>query len=437
MDPTFRAPKGIGGALTPPADKSLTHRALMLGALAGGESRIRNPLETGDCLSTRKCLESLGAAFRDVSGAPERREIAVQGAGPGGLREPIGVLDAENSGTTMRLMSGILAGLPFFSILTGDSMLLKRPMGRVVEPLRRMGARIEGRNGGTSAPLCFLPGNGRLSAIQYRMTVASAQVKSALLLAGLHAEGVTRIEEAAGGSRDHTERLFSALGLPVHSANGAIEIRPVREIPAFSFEVPGDVSSASFFLAAAAITGRALSVKGCGLNPTRLGFIEVLRRMGAPIGIHPDRASLDEPIGTVELGAAALCGAEVRPEEVPDLIDEIPLVAVLGLFAKGRTEVRGAQELKHKESDRLAMIGKMAESLGGSIELREDGFVVQGPQALRPGTVECAGDHRIAMAAAVAGAGIKGGVKVQGFESARVSYPDFIRDFRSLGGSAE
>jgi 3-phosphoshikimate 1-carboxyvinyltransferase len=437
MDLIFRAPKGIGGDFSPPADKSLTHRALMLASAAVGESRVTNPLETGDCLSTRRCLESLGVVFGDGGGSGTSREITVRGIGLCGFHEPAGVLDAENSGTTMRLMSGLLAGLPLFAVMTGDSSLSRRPMGRMVEPLRRMGARIEGRAGGTFAPLCFLPGNGKLSAIHYRMPVASAQVKSALLLAGLRADGVTRIEESAGLSRDHTERMLTALGVPIRGAGGILEISPVRDISAFSFEVPGDVSSAAFFLAAAAITGRGLSAKDCGLNPSRLGFLEVLKRMGVSIHVGEERSSLSEPIGTVRIEPGSLCGASVTPAEVPALIDEIPLVAVLGLFARGKTEVHGASELRHKESDRLALIGRMGESLGGRIEILEDGFVVEGPQALKPGIVECAEDHRIAMAAAVAGAGIRDGAKVIGFEAARVSYPDFIEDFRRLGGLVE
>jgi 3-phosphoshikimate 1-carboxyvinyltransferase len=218
---------------------------------------------------------------------------------------------------------------------------------------------------------------------------------------------------------------------------GGLEIDPVKEIPSFSFEVPGDVSSAAFLLAAAVISGRGLVAGSCGLNPSRLGFLEVLKRMGAKVETRVERTSLSEPIGSIEIMAGPLSGTAVEPAEIPDLIDEIPLVAVLGMFARGRTEVRGASELKHKESDRLAMIGRMADSLGGRIELRDDGFTVEGPQVLKAGTVECAGDHRIAMAAAVAGAGIRKGVRVPGFGAARVSYPDFMEDFRSLGGRTE
>ncbi len=432
MELTFRAPSGIGGEIAPPADKSLTHRAFMLAAVAEGSSRIANPLATGDCLSTRRCLEALGAGILEKGG-----EAVVQGVGLRGFREPRGVLDAENSGTSIRLLSGLLAGLPIFAVVTGDVSLARRPMGRVVEPLRRMGARIEGREGGKFAPLCFLPGKGSLSAMSYELPVASAQVKSALLFAALRADGETRIVESAGRSRDHTERLFRGLGIPLAIQDKTLGLNPAAALPAFSFEVPGDVSSAAFFLAAAAVSGKELVVRNCGLNPTRLGFLQVLRRMGASIETSVERESLGEPIGIIRVLPGSLSGARIMPDEVPDLIDEIPLVAVLGLFARGRTEVRGAAELRHKESDRLAMIGRMAESLGGRIEVFEDGFAVEGPQTLRSGRVDPAEDHRIAMAAAVAGAGIRQGVKVTGFEAARVSYPDFVKDFTTLGGIVE
>jgi 3-phosphoshikimate 1-carboxyvinyltransferase len=433
MDAAFSAPSGIKGLIHPPADKSLTHRALMLAALADGESRVANPLETGDCLSTRKILQALGAEFRPDSGGG----VVARGVGLRGLKEPSSVLDAENSGTSMRLFSGLLAGLPIFAVMTGDDMLRRRPMGRAVDPLRRMGARIEGRDGGKYAPLCFLPGSGSLSAIRYDLTVASAQVKSAILLAALRADGTTRIHEAAGSCRDHTERLLSALGVAVRRIGTDIEVSPVPSLPAFSFEVPGDISSASFFLAAAAITGGALEVKGCGLNPSRLGFVAALRRMGAPVELREERTSLGEPIGSLRLSPASLSATTIEAEEVPDLIDEVPLIAVLALFAKGRTVVKGASELRHKESDRLSAIERLVGCLGGRVEASADGFVVEGPQTLHAGVVDPQGDHRIAMAAAVAGSAIPGGVRVKGVEAAKVSYPDFMKDFRALGGCVE
>jgi 3-phosphoshikimate 1-carboxyvinyltransferase len=432
MELTFRAPSGLGGEFAPPADKSLTHRAFMLAAVAEGSSRIANSLDTGDCVSTRRCLRELGAGIEEKGG-----EAVVRGLGLRGFREPRSVLDAENSGTCIRLLAGMLAGQSMFVVVTGDASITRRPMARVVEPLRRMGARVEGREGGSYAPLCFLPGKGSLSAMRYELPVASAQVKSALLFAALRAEGETRIAEAAGRSRDHTERLLRGLGIALETVDGELRLNPADSVPAFSFDVPGDVSSAAFFLAAAAVSGRQLLVRRCGLNPTRLGFLQVLRRMGISMETVAQSESLGEPMGLIRVLPGTLSGARIDPSEVPDLIDEIPLVAVLGLFARGRTEVRGAAELRHKESDRLTMIGRLAECLGGRIELFEDGFAVDGPQALRAGAVDPAKDHRIAMAAAVAGAAIPGGVKVSGFEIARVSYPDFERDFRSLGGVVE
>lgn len=428
MDQSFGAPRGLGGEFTPPPDKSITHRALMLAAISSGEGRILNPLNTGDCLSTRSCLEALGCSFAGAG-----RELVVRGVGLRGFREPRQILDAENSGTTTRLLSGLLAGQPLFAVLSGDASLLGRPMGRVVEPLRKMGARVEGREGGRYAPLCFLPGSGWLSPIKWDLPIASAQVKSCLLLAALRAEGESRL----GGrtvSRDHTERMLRSLGAAVDAADGAIVVRPVAALPAFTVEIPGDISSAAFFVTAALLSGRELEVRGCGLNPRRLGFVNVVRRMGARLIAREEGESLGEPSGSLLVAPADLRGTTVAPEEVPDLIDEIPLLAVLGLFARGVTEVRGAEELRHKESDRLAMVARMAESIGGRVELFGDGFAVEGQQRLRTGTVDPAGDHRIAMAAAVAGAGIRGGVRVKGFECAKVSYPDFLRDFRALGG---
>jgi 3-phosphoshikimate 1-carboxyvinyltransferase len=428
MDPTFRAPQGMGGRYEPPPDKSITHRALMLATLASETCRIQRPLATGDCVSTRHCLESLGAAFNDEEGG-----MVVHGVGLRGMNEPARLLDTENSGTTTRLLSGILAGQKIFAVISGDASLIQRPMGRVVEPLRKMGARIEARQEGKYAPLCFLPGSGDLTPLQWELPVASAQVKSSLMLAALRATGASRL----GGmieSRDHTERMFRALSVKVERIGATLQVTPVAGLPGFDMRVPGDISSAAFFIAASLVTGRSLTITGCGINPTRCGFLSVARRMGATVEVREDGVSLGEPTGTVTIQPANLQATRVEPSEVPELIDEIPLLAVLGLFATGVTEVRGAEELRFKESDRLSMIAAMVESLGGRITLHEDGFSVEGPQTLRPGIVDPKQDHRIAMAAAVAGVGISGGVKVRGFDCARVSYPDFIRDYIGLGG---
>jgi 3-phosphoshikimate 1-carboxyvinyltransferase len=428
MDPTFRAPRGVGGLYIPPPDKSITHRALMLAAVASTASRVGNPLATGDCISTRRCLEALGASFDAVDGRWD-----VRGVGLHGFREPRRALDAENSGTTTRVISGLIAGQPVFAVLTGDDSLLGRPMTRVVEPLRAMGARVEGREGGRFAPLCFLPGQGVLEPLSWNLPVASAQVKSCLLLAALRASGPSRIGGLIG-SRDHTERMLRALGVRVEEIDGSLHVEPVDQLPGFDMEIPGDISSAAFFVAGALVSGRELSIRDCGVNPTRCGFLEVVRRMGATVDIQEERTSLGEPVGTVSIAPGSLQGTRVAAREIPDLIDEVPLLAVLGLFAKGLTEIRGAEELRFKESDRLEMIARMAASLGGKVELFEDGFAIEGPQALRAGQVDPRGDHRIAMAAAVAAVGIKDGVRIKGFECAQVSYPDFVRDFAALGG---
>ena len=428
MDATFSAPRGMGGTHQPPPDKSITHRALMLAAVSASSSYIHRPLATGDCISTRRCLQRLGVSFQEDGDG-----LRVTGTGLRGFSEPAGPLDAENSGTTTRLLSGLLAGQDLFAVLTGDGSLLRRPMARVVEPLRRMGARIEGRDRGRLAPLCFLPGSGRLQPVSWNLEVPSAQVKSAVLLAALRAEAPCAITGEVA-SRDHTERMLRALGVSLESGDSGLRLSPPDSLPGFEAEVPGDVSSASFLIAAALVTGGEVTIRDCGLNPTRLGFVEAVKRMGASVQVTVERSSLGEPIGTIHVAAGALSGTDVTPGEVPELIDEIPLVAVLGLYARGVTRVRGAGELRVKESDRLAMIRQMAESLGGRIEVFEDGFAVEGPQRLRPGTVDPQADHRIAMAAAVAGAGIAGGARVRDFDCSRVSYPDFIRDFTSLGG---
>ncbi|MCX7029715.1 MAG: 3-phosphoshikimate 1-carboxyvinyltransferase [Spirochaetes bacterium] len=432
MEATFHARNpGLGGAYAPPADKSITHRSLLLAAVAGGTSVVRQALATGDCRSTRSCLERLGILIGEAADGT----LSIRGAGLRGLAEPAGVLDAGNSGTTMRLLSGMLAGLPLFAVMTGDASLAGRPMARVVEPLRAMGARIEARARGTLAPLCFLPGTGSLRPLSWDLPMASAQVKGALILAALRAEGPSLIGGRIG-SRDHTERMLGAgLGLGVRVEGGRLRVEPARAVPSFEILVPGDVSSAAFFIAGSLVSGREIVVRDCGLNPTRLAFLDVVRRMGARVDTSEEGSSLGEPWGTVRVSPGRLRAASVGPDEVPGLIDEVPLLAVLGLFAEGLTEVRGADELRHKESDRLAAVIRLAAALGGRIEPLADGFRVEGPQRLAGGTVDPAGDHRIAMAAAIAGAGTETGVRVTGIECAKVSYPEFVRDFQSLGGT--
>ena len=433
MSLTFAAPRGISGRVTPPPDKSITHRALLAAGAASGRSRLHNPLDTGDCISTRRCLQALGVEIEELRGGQTGLSLEMEGRGLRGLREPADVLDAGNSGTTARLLAGQLAGQKLFAVLNGDGSLRSRPMLRVVEPLREMGACITGRNQGANLPLVFAPARGGLRPIEYRLTVSSAQVKSALMFAALRAEGTVRIGGAID-SRDHTERLFDFLGLPLRRSPQWLTLEPAAEVPCFELTVPGDVSSAAFPIAAALIGGGELLVEDCGLNPSRLGFVEVLKRMGARIEMEEQRRTGGEPVGYLRILPGPLRAVEVQPEEVPSCIDELPLLAVLGAFAEGTTVVRGAGELRHKESDRLEAVARLLAAVGGCVELAQDGFALQGPQSLASGRVDPKGDHRIAMAGAVLGAGIPGGVTVAGFEAAAVSFPDFVAAFRALGG---
>ena len=437
MKVEFNADNGLGGVLTPPPDKSLTHRALMLASVASGVSSITNPLETGDCLSTRGCLELLGVPFPVEETAYHGtvvKKYTVKGLGLHGFIEPYKVLNAGNSGTTIRLLSGLLAGLPIYAVISGDDSLHKRPMDRVVEPLRAMGANISGRGEGKYAPLSFLPGEGLLNPLNYELPVSSAQVKSALLFAGLRSRG-TMVLTGKIHSRDHTERLFKAFGLPIETVENVIKLEPVFELPPFNFTVPGDISSAAFFITGALLSGKELTVKSCGINPTRIGFIRILKRMNADIEIEEIGEELGEPVGIITVKPSSLIGTAIGGSEIPACIDEIPLIAALALCAEGTTTVRGAEELKYKESDRLKGIQMLVESLGGKVDKLDDGFTIEGPQTLSPGIVKSMGDHRIAMAGAVLSAYIKGKVIVDGFDAASISYPNFIEHFLSLGGS--
>ncbi len=430
MTITVRAPRGFAGKVSPPPDKSITHRALLIGGIASGESQIRSPLGGGDCLSTARCLRSLGVEIRETSDG-----YLVGGVGLQRLTEPHDVLDAGNSGTTMRLLAGVLAGLPLHAVITGDASLRARPMERVVKPLRLMGAGIHGRDDGRLAPLSFVPGDGRLDPLDYELPVASAQVKSALLLAGIRCRGRLTLRGKTR-SRDHTERIFVHLGVGLEQEPGRISLSGVPEIPSFSVTIPGDASSACFFLAGAALGRTRVTVVDCGINPTRLGFVEVLRRMGPQITVEQTREECGEPVGDIGLRSHGLAGVDVGPEEVPDLIDELPLLALIATQAEGSTVVHGAEDLRSKESDRIDSTARMIRALGGEIHTEPDGFRIDGPQTLRGGRVDSRGDHRIAMTAAV-GAACGVAVTVDGFECSTISYPDFAKDLRRLGAEVE
>jgi 3-phosphoshikimate 1-carboxyvinyltransferase len=424
----------IRGTLEVPGDKSISHRGAIMNAIAHGRVTVDNFLPGEDCLSTLGCLRALGVEVSfDPTGADGRPRVVVEGRG-GLLAEPIRPLDAGNSGTTMRLMAGLLAGQPIFSVMTGDASLSSRPMGRVVEPLRQMGARISGRGGGTLAPLAIEGGD--LHAIDYASPVASAQVKSCLLLAGVQADGVT-VARAPAASRDHTERLLVAQGARVEVDGPTVAVHGGARLRAVDVVVPADSSSAAYWLALACIHPDAeITVRDVGMNPGRTGFVEILRSMGGDVEIRDERTVAGEPRADLVARSSRLRGVSVGGDLIPRAIDELPLVAIVGLFAEGVTEIRDAAELRVKESDRIASLGRELTRLGGQVEELPDGLRVLGGASLEHATCETLGDHRLAMGLAVAGlAGA--GVDVVDAGCAAVSYPGFWRQVREVGGSVE
>jgi len=398
----------------------------MLGALAQGETVIENFLAGQDCLSTLSCLRALGVTVEGPAGGVVR----VAGVGTDGLREPEDVLDAGNSGTTMRLMLGVLAGQPFFSVLTGDGSLRNRPMARVTEPLSAMGASIMGRRGDSRAPLAVR--GGRLTGRSFRTPTASAQVKSAILLAGLFADGVTAVTEPAP-SRDHTERLLAAFGATVEQDGHRVAVpgRPV--LRGRRVRVPGDLSSAAFMLVAAAILpGSDLTVEDVGLNPTRTGLLEVLAAMGADVTVSERGETCGEPVGGIRVRSGGLSGTVVGGDLIPRLIDEIPVLAVAAACARGTTVIRDAAELRVKESDRIAGVAGLLAAMGADVRTTGDGLVVNGGRPLSGTVVDARGDHRLAMAGAVAGLAARGETVIPDGDVIDVSFPGFAGLLASL-----
>lgn len=430
MEQVISPTRRIGGEILVPGDKSISHRALMLAALAQGESIVHNLAPGEDVRSTARCLRALGVkiSLKAAHKGAGRPMAVVAGVGFRGLRPSEGPLDAGNSGTTLRLLGGILAGQPFESVLTGDESLSRRPMNRIVEPLRRMGAQVESCEG--HAPLRIQgPSEGRLRAISYELPVPSAQVKSCVLLAGLYAEGSTTVIEPVP-TRDHTERLLARLGVPIECCENTITlVGPVtRELEPFEVRVPGDLSSAAFFIAAATLLpGSELLLRDVGVNPTRTGFLDVLRRMGARIKLLNEHEEGGEPVADLLVrGTSRLQAIKLDGSELSRLIDEVPLLAVVATQAEGTTVVRGAQELRVKETDRLRAVALNLRRLGAHVEELPDGFILEGPQRLRGAQLESFGDHRIAMAFAVAGLVAEGETTIEGAEWAGISYPGFF-----------
>lgn len=427
----------LRGRVRVPGDKSIAHRALLLGALAQGTSRISSFPACGDCLATLNCLRALGVEITPVpSPRPEEgfSTLLVQGRGLHGLRAPTAPLNCVRSGTTMRLLTGILAGQFFQSTLTGDPQLLRRPMRRVVEPLRRMGAEIRDTDG--HAPLtvdgCPLHGG------DHTLPVASAQVKSALLLAGLYADGPTGVRQP-GPARDHTERMLAAMGVPI-AVNGLTVILSPPPIPlsSLSITIPGDFSSAAFLLVAATLVpGSEVTIENVGVNPTRTGLLDVLQAMGANITLSHAGEQGNEPVAEVTVRSSELRGVQVRGETVVRMIDEFPVLAVAATQAHGITTVRDAAELRVKESDRIATVVVELRALGARIEPLPDGFLIEGPTPLYGTTVDSHGDHRLAMALAVAGLIAPEGVMIERAECIDDSFPGFASLMISLGAACD
>jgi 3-phosphoshikimate 1-carboxyvinyltransferase len=430
---TFAPARRLRGEVTPPADKSISHRAAILGAMASEPVRISNYLHAEDTHSTLDAMRTLGALV-----TADGDEVVIRGSGLRETIQPDAPIDVGNAGTLMRLLPGWLAGQEGRTFtLDGDESIRRRPVDRVAEPLIRMGADIEATDGRLPP---FTIAGARLRSIAYELPVASAQVKSCVLLAGLMADGATTVIEPVP-SRDHTERMLAAAGVTVRRNGRHVTVTNADELGLDDIVVPGDPSSAAFMIAAAVlVSGSRITVRDTGTNWTRTGFLRILERMGGIVLGEQEAAPGDEviahePIGDLEVAHGPLVGTVVEADEVPLAIDELPLVALLGCFAEGETIVRGAQELRLKESDRIATVVHGLRALGGDLEATEDGFVVRGTGRLHGGTISSHGDHRLAMLGAIAGLASDDGVQVVGMEAAAVSYPTFRDDLARLRSS--
>lgn len=419
--------RSLQGTITVPGDKSVTHRAIILTALAEGMSTVSAYCRGEDCLNTMRALQSLGIRIEET---PDL--LTVHGKGLWGLSEPNGPIDCGNSGTGIRLLSGLLAGQDFFTVLTGDESIRRRPMGRVVKPLREMGAVIAGRKGGELAPLALT--GKRLHGIEYRSPVASAQIKSSLLLAALYAEGTTRVREPRL-SRDHTERMFQFFGISLTRDSGELIMqgRPAVGWAGRRVVVPGDFSAAAFFIVGATIVaGSDIMIRNVGINPTRTGLIDVMNRMGADIQILGQREEAGEPVADLRVKSASLKGVEIGPELIPQTIDEFPILCVAAAVAEGDTVISGAEELRVKESDRIATMSAELRDMGAQITERPDGMVIRGlgragenGRLSAAGKAQSHGDHRVAMSLAIGGLTAATGMTIADCGCVETSFPKF------------
>lgn len=417
----------LSGEIIVPGDKSISHRSIMLGALAEGTTEVTGFLQGADCLSSISCFEKMGIMIENNK---ETNTVKIHGKGLHGLQAPKDILDVGNSGTTTRLMSGILAAQPFSSTVDGDASIRKRPMGRIMTPLSQMGASFESLQNDKCAP--FIIHGGRLRGISYESPVASAQVKSAILLAGLYAEGTTRVTEPAL-SRNHTELMFEAFGVDIKSEGTTATVNPAARLSAQHIDVPGDISSAAYFIAAGLLTPNSeITIKNVGINPTRDGILTVCRMMGADIRLSNVKNDIGEPVADITVSTSSLKGCTIEGDIIPKLIDEIPMIAVMAAFADGTTIIKDAQELKVKESNRIDVMAENLAAMGADIEGTEDGMIIKGGKPLHGATIDSKLDHRIAMSFAIAGGLAEGETEIIGAECVNISYPSFYENLNSL-----
>jgi 3-phosphoshikimate 1-carboxyvinyltransferase len=415
----------INGTVRVPGDKSISHRAVMFGALAEGTTSIEGFLPGADCLSTISCFRKMGIEIEQ-----DKDRVTVHGQGWYGLQEPSQHLDVGNSGTTIRLMAGILATQPFHSVMEGDESIAKRPMRRVIGPLRQMGAKIDGRKDGEYTPLSIR--GGELQGISYQSPVASAQIKSAILLAGMQANGVTSVTEPHL-SRDHTERMLQAFGVKLVRDGLTVSIEGGQKLKGRAIQVPGDISSAAYMIAAVMmVPGSSLLIENVGINPSRTGILDVVDRMGGKIERINERVVNEEPVADLLVTYSELQGIEISGDIIPRLIDEIPVIAVMATQAGGRTVIKDAEELKVKETDRIATVVSELSKLGAKIIATEDGMIIEGPTPLKGAVIDSFGDHRIGMAMAIAGLAAEGETLIENDDAILVSFPGFPDVLQSI-----
>lgn len=428
-DINISSANGLRAVIDVPGDKSISHRSIILGSLAQGTTRIHGFLESRDCINTLKAFRMMGVDIKCL--APG--EIEITGAGLDGLKEPADIIDVGNSGTGIRLVSGVLAGQPFYSVITGDESIRERPMKRIVEPLKDMGALIHGRAGGDKAPLTIL--GGELWTIDHKSSTPSAQVKSAVLFAGLFADGRTTVTEPAL-SRNHTELMLKAFGADVKTEGTVVSIASRPRLAAQEISVPGDISSAAYWITAALIIPNSeITIKNVGVNPTRTGILDVFKSMGADISIENICEEAGEPVADITARTSGLSGTEICGDIIPTLIDEIPIIAVAAAKASGDTVISGAGELRLKETDRIAAISTELSKFGVSIEVTSDGMIIHGGVDLIGTECRSHGDHRIAMSSAVAGLAARGETTIHDTDCIETSYPHFAKTLNLLCGS--